>query len=149
MPVPEPRYITVADLINEIPDNMQALLSNDGTTLSKEEPILKEKIKEAEGIFESYVSTRYSTPVESSDGRVPPNVKGTIIIITKYLLYGRRDAITQEIKEQYETTMRWLRDVARGDANIALLKDDNVIEDAGTTSIEVNPRVNSQFKVFV
>lgn len=147
--MPEPRYITVDELVNEIPDRMQGVLSNDGTTLAKKEPILKEKIKEAEGILESYISSRYGLPVKSSDGRVPPNVKGSIIIITKYLLYGRRDAITQEVKEQYDATMRWLRDVSRGNADIAILKEDNAVESTGSTQIEVNPRVHSKFKHFV
>lgn len=145
----EPRYITVAELVNEIPDSMQGILSSDGINLSKNEPILKEKIKEAEGVLESYVSSRYPIPVKAEDGRVPPTVKGALYVITKYKLYGRRDGITQEIKEQYDTVMRWLRDVSRGDANIPLLDNQNQIEKVGTTSIEVNPANNSNFKVFV
>ncbi|MCA1800649.1 MAG: DUF1320 domain-containing protein [Actinobacteria bacterium] len=145
----EPRYITVAELVNEIPESMQGLLSSDGTNLDKNEPILKEKIKDAEGVLESYLSARYTIPVMASDGRVPPSVKGAIIILTKYFLYGRRDAISQEINEQYNSTMRWLRDVSKGVANIALIKDDNEVEDTGATSIEVNPLNHSQFKTFV
>lgn len=149
MAVPEPRYITVEQLVNEIPEQMQGLLSADGTDLSKNEGVIKEKIKDAEGILESYLSSRYAIPIKSSDGRVPPTVIGSLFTITKYLLYGRRDAITQEIKEQYDTTMRWLRDVSAGRANIPLLDNDNTVEDVGSTSIDVNPRNNSQFKTFV
>lgn len=144
-----PRYITTSDLVQKIPEKTQGLLTDDGTTLNKDSAILDEAILEAEGEFESYVAKRYDLPVQAEDGTVPPKVKSTIITLSKYHLYARRDAISKEIQVQYDAATSWLNKVARGHATIPLLDASDNVESEGTQQIEVSAQTNSQFDSFI
>lgn len=144
-----PRYIQPSDLIQKIPEKTQGLLTDDGTSLSKDSDRLSEAILEAEGEFESYVAARYSLPVQAEDGTVPPKVKSTIITVAKYHLYSRRDAISKEIQVQYDAATSWLRAVSKGNASIPLLDSNDDVEDEGTAKVDVSTQSNSQFDTFV
>lgn len=144
-----PRYITASDLVEKIPENVQALLTDDGTTLSKDTEILNDAILEGEGEFESYVASKYDLPVKAEDGTVPPNVKSKIITLCKYALYQRRDAISKEIQVQYDSVIGWLKAVQAGKASIPILDTDGNVESDGELSIDVSDQSQSQFRSFV
>lgn len=128
------RYIDLSDFIDEIPTEIQGLITDDSANGSTgESTILKQKGVAAEATFESYVSSRYSLPVLTSDGKTPAEVRQCIYTILKYMLYSRRNAVTPEIENQYKMQMGWLKDVAKGNANIAKIKADDTVESDGIT----------------
>lgn len=145
------RYTSNADLINEIPENIQALLTDDGTTLTIYSDIVTSKLLAAESQFESMVANVYNIPVQAEDGTVPEIVKESIYVIAKYKLYGRRDAISREIQEQYNAVMSWLKSVARGEATIPILDSSDDVEDEGIRpdGIEISTQKTTQFDNFI
>ena len=145
------RYTSISDLVNEIPDNIQALLTDDGTTLSKDSDILTSKLLAAESQFESMIANIYTIPVQAEDGTIPEIVKESIYVIAKYKLYGRRDAISREIQEQYNAVMSWLKQVSKGDAAIPILDSTDDVEDTGVrpAKITIADECSSEFNNFV
>jgi len=133
------RYISLTDFIDEIPDQIQGLITDDvANSSTKDSSILEQKGVAAESIFESYVGTRYDLPVQASDGTTPPEVRQCIYVILKYLLYSRRNAVTPEIQAQYNDQINWLRAVSKGQATIAKIDTSGTIEDDGVSpTIEI------------
>lgn len=143
------RYVTSANFVNQVPENMQGLLTNDGNTLSPDSDVVKAALLSAEQTVESYMAERYDLPLTSDGtktGEVPEKIKEVVFILAKYQLYGRRDAITQEVKVQYDSAMSWLGDVARGRASVVLLDSNDEVVDEGDVGIVVSSKTESQFK---
>lgn len=147
------RYIDLSDFIDEIPDEIQGLITDDTAGGSTgESTILKQKGVAAEAIFESYVSKRYDLPVLASDGSVPAEVRQCIYTILKYMLYSRRNAVTPEIENQYNFQMRWLKDVSAGRASIAVINQSDEIESDGDTpliDVGTDTTMNREFSKFI
>jgi len=145
------RYTTISDLINEITQNIQALLTDDGTTLTKDDDILTKKLLAAESQFESMIANIYTIPVAAADGTIPEIVSESIYVIAKYKLYGRRDAISREIQEQYDAVMGWLKAVSKGDAAIPILDSSDEVEDVGVrpSAVTTSDETDSEFNHFV
>lgn len=149
------RYITVAEIKNQIPARLQGMLANDtpgdnDPDQATPEAIIKQNALAAEATFESYVGGRYDLPIKAADETVSELIKSAIFTITKYKLYARRDALSPAVQEQYRDVLSWLMDVAKGRANIITLDASGDIEDDGESPIvEVGATdtgdVNSQF----
>ncbi len=126
------RYISLQEFINEIPHQMQGLITDDNPNSSvAKNPILKQKALAAEAEFESYIVARYKIPVRATDGTVPEKVRQTIYTILKYHMYARRNALTDSINRQYNDTIKWLEMVANGKANIPHIDGDGTVETTG------------------
>lgn len=120
-----PRYITITDLKNEMPDVVQGLLTNDvANTTTKVDEIVEQKISAAEQEVESYLAGRYALPVTAPDGTIPEIVKQAIYTITKYYLYGRRNQIDAGISDQYAQIVKWLNRVKNGEIDVPLILAD-------------------------
>lgn len=144
------RYISLAELINEIPDDLQGTLTDDTPNQhQKVEAILTQMGESAEEHMESYLSMRYSIPLEATDGTIPNSLKKAVFVIVKYFLYGRRDQIDAGVQAQYDTTIKWLKEIARGNANVNLLLADGSVASQGGVAIDVSPQTNSQFARFI
>ena len=87
----------------------------------------------SEGIVNSYLSRRYAVPVQASDGSVPNEIKDACYVVLRYKLMYRRTMVPQEIVDEYESTMMWLRDIASGRASLAILTSDTTQEDRTST----------------
>lgn len=137
------RYITFAELENQIPSKLQGMLANDAVgdndnSAAAVKAIITQNALAAEATFESYVGQRYSLPIKAADDTVSELIKSHIFTIAKYKLYSRRDALTPAVQEQYADTISWLRDVANGKANIITLNDeDDIVDDGNQPFIEV------------
>lgn len=144
------RYITLAELVNEIPLSLQGSLTDDTpNSETKVDGILTQMGESAEEEVESYLSMRYVIPLKASDGNIPNTVKKAIFTIVKYYLYGRRDQIDAGVQAQYDTTTMWLKLVANGGANVNLIDADGDVEAQGGVQISVSPQNNSQFNSFI
>lgn len=130
-----PRYITISDLRDEMPDVVQGLLTNDtANTVTKVDEIIEQKIEAAEQEVESYLAARYALPVSAPDGTVPVIIKQAIYTITKYYLYGRRNQIDAGIADQYAQIVKWLNRVKSAELDVPLILADGA---SATTFVTV------------
>lgn len=144
------RYITLNELVNEIPVSLQGSLTDDTpNSETKVDDILVQMGESAEEEVESYLSMRYRIPLKATDGTIPNNVKKAMFTITKYFLYGRRDSIDESVQLQYDMAVTWLKRVADGKANVNLITADGDVQSQGGIKILVNPQHNSEFNRFV
>lgn len=127
---------------------MQGILSNDGTGLNPTSDIVAAAIEESEAEAESYLAKRYSLPLKSTDGVVPPKVKAVMITMAKYNLYARRNATSSEVKEAYDSAVNWLLAVSRGDADVPILNEAGEIESLDEVNIGVSDEQKTAFNGF-
>lgn len=143
------RYITLSELVNEIPSALQGSLTDDTpNSETKVDAILTAQGEAAEEELESYLSERYALPLQASDGTVPNSIKKAIYVIVKYYLYGRRDSIDAGIQAQYEGIINWLKAIAIGKANVNLIDASGDFESQGGQAITVSTVVTTQFDNF-
>jgi phage gp36-like protein len=148
------RYIKLEEFINEIPENMQGLITDDNPNTSvSDSKILAQKGVAAEAEFDSYIISRYPSFVKGvSAGTItviPEQVRQTIYTILKYHLYARRNALTDSVTQQYQNVITWLKNVAMGKANIPQLDENNHVKDTGVGQIRTSGKSKSQFGVIV
>ncbi len=140
------RYITLAELVNEIPESLQGSMTDDApNSETSVDSILMQFGESAEETVESYLSGRYIIPLQAPDGTSPNSIKKAIFVIVKYFLYGRRDQIDAGIQAQYDNVLRWFKDIGKGSANINLLLADGSVSTQGGAQVSVSPQANSQF----
>ena len=119
------QYTSVSELSEVIPEAILGKITRDTAgTGPAVELILRERLKAAENTVDGYLGTRYRLPLIAADGTVPPEIKDACLIIAKYKLYARRNALTPGIENEYQNIMGWLKDVSTGKANIALIQAD-------------------------
>jgi len=144
------RYITLDELVSEMPVVLQGSLTDDTPNSdTKVDAILTQLGISAEEEVESYLSMRYAIPLKASDGTIPNTVKKSIFTITKYYLYGRRDQIDAGVQAQYDSAIGWLKKVADGKANVNLIDASGDVESQGSIRILVNDQNTSTFNNFV
>ena len=81
------------------------------------ENVLSEALNAAEGIIDSYVGRRHSTPVAVSGDTVLANwMKSMTLDIGVYRLLQRGGVIPDAIIRSYEEVIDWLKAVGNGDA---------------------------------
>jgi phage gp36-like protein len=140
------RYITLAELINQIPDNLQGLLTDDSANgLVRDDEIATSAGEWAEQMVDSFLSTRYTIPTVASDDTVPELVKQSIFTLAKYRLFQRRDAITEQIRMQYKDTIDFLKGLQTGALNLPILDASDTVETATQIDVESAEEVESDF----
>lgn len=143
------RYITLDDLVAEIPLDLQGVTSDDvANSESRVDSVVTQQAESAEEEVESYLSSRYVIPLKATDGTVPNSVKNSIYVITKYNLYRRRDMIPDVVFSSYENIIDWLEKVRDGLANVNLILADGSVQSQGGQQIEVSTETQSQFNNF-
>lgn len=144
------RYITEAELINEIPESLQGSLTDDTpNSETKVSSIIVQQGESAEETIESYLGVVYTIPLTATDGTVPNSLKKAIFVLVKYYLYMRRDQVDGQMQAQYDTIMRWLKDISTGKAGLNLLRSDGSVQSQGGVQIIASEQVNSSFSSFV
>jgi phage gp36-like protein len=144
------RYITEQELINEIPEALQGALTDDTPNgATKVSSIIVQQGESAEETVESYLGMLYTIPLQANDNTVPNSLKKAIFVLTKYYLYMRRDQVDAQMQAQYDTVMRWLKDIASGRAGLNLLRADGTVQTQGGQTITVSMVTNSEFSRFV
>lgn len=143
------RYITLDDLVAEIPLDLQGVTSDDvANSETRVDSVVTQQAESAEEEVESYLSSRYVIPLKATDGTVPNSVKNSIYVITKYNLYRRRDMIPDVVFSSYENIIDWLEKVRDGLANVNLILADGSVQSQGGQQIEVSVETQSQFNNF-
>lgn len=144
------RYITEAELVNEIPETLQGSLTDDTpNSETKVSAIIVQQGESAEETVESYLGMVYVIPLIATDGTVPNSLKKAIFVLTKYYLYMRRDQVDAQMQAQYDTVLRWLKDIGSGRAGLNLLRSDGSVQSQGGSQIDVSAQTDSQFSNFV
>lgn len=144
------RYITEAELVNEIPVGLQGSLTDDTpNSETAVSAIIVQQGESAEETVESYLGMIYTIPLIATDGTVPNSLKKAIFVLTKYYLYMRRDQVDGQMQAQYDTVLRWLKDIGAGRAGLNLLRSDGSVQSQGGSQINVSEQTYSQFNNFV
>jgi phage gp36-like protein len=108
-------YCTEDDLLQMISASELAAL----TTESGDEPdveVVNGAISKAEGEIDSYVGSRYAVPLSPA----PAQVQALAVDLALYHLYARRSIVPPVRKEKYAAAVVWLRQVAAGEAVLAV-----------------------------
>jgi phage gp36-like protein len=137
-------YITQTDLLKRIDEATLIQLTDDADTGEINAEVVTEAILDAEGIFESYVRTRYSLPVPTT-----PLVKKSCLNIVTYTLFQRRATFAEgvlEVKEKaYKETMALLKDIAAGKAALDIPAAEETIENPKTSDKILTNAAKSKF----
>jgi len=116
-------YVSVNELKNRIEREDIEELSNDDTGATDSVALINEVIYDAQDMVNSYVQTRYSTPLSEPVPRVIRDVTSTIAI---YYLHLRRDwTLTEAMTKAYNDAMKWLRDLAAGKTMLDIANNSN------------------------
>lgn len=71
-------------------------------------------VADVESLFESYVSRRYSVPLDVTDSRILASAKMYCARLMEYFCHARRRVVTPEIKARYDQTIAELKDIRDG-----------------------------------
>jgi len=112
-------YCLEADLQADIPDTRLAeLTAESGTVIDS--AIVTKAIDSASDAMDRYLAGRYTVPV--TDATALEILRPTCVAIVRFRLYGRRDQSMDPkddpVRVEYDEAMRWLRDVAKGAADL-------------------------------
>jgi phage gp36-like protein len=99
-----PRRISNAELI-QLTDDTNSGVVNDA--------LVSDILDEASAVVDSYAGQRYGVPLQTS-----LQVKGLTLSIAEYLLYLRRKRMKQDVRQAYEDSISFLRDVSTGKARL-------------------------------
>jgi len=105
-------YITQNDLLQRMTLQQLTQLTDDAKTGQPSETVVSGVLEEASGKVDSYVRSRYTTPLQPCD-------TATTIArdIAVYLLYSRRPGqMPETVRQRYEDAMASLKDIASGKA---------------------------------
>jgi phage gp36-like protein len=108
-------YITKEDLRKEIGEGKLLQLADPNGTGAVDDEYVGKAIAYAEGKFDSYVLSRYSSPIP-----VTEIVKSTCLVLAIYKLYANNLTIEEGKykieKDLHDSAIKWLEAVARGTA---------------------------------
>lgn len=108
-------YCTVKDIENNLSKSTLAQLTDDDSGTAQSDVIINACVADAGSFIDSYLVTRYVTPVSP----VPEAVRAAAVSIAKYRLFIRREwALSDDIKYEYEEARNWLIAIASGKADI-------------------------------
>ncbi len=127
-------YCTIADISRSIESERLAQWTDDANGRTPDNAIVAAAIAAADGLIDSYCSAKYSTPFNP----VPDVIKDASIIIAIKRLASRRSFTLDETRQKaHDEIIAWLRDVARGLANVTGAQQPTPAAQAqGTYSVE-------------
>lgn len=73
--------------------------------------VITTALQSASDKFDSYASTRYACPLT---GTIPGAVVECVVSLAFYDVVSRLGAVDDRIRLEYEDTLTWLRDLAKG-----------------------------------
>lgn len=117
-------YTHPTDITELVPDAILKKVTRDEVEGGSRPFVIQERLKAAENTVESYLGTRYKLPLLASDGTVPPEIKDAVLVITKYKLYARRNAVNPSVQAEYDSVIDWMKSVAKGHIDLSLPKED-------------------------
>ncbi len=95
-----------------------ALTDDNGSGVADETKV--DAVREAsEGEVNSYLATRYRTPVDCTGrAEVAAVIKGVVLDLVAYRLYGRRPPVEDDVTRRRDEAVAWLARVAEGLAQL-------------------------------
>lgn len=108
-------YSTKEDLLKQISKERLVELTDDEATGEIQEAPITKAIQDSDGEIDSYCSKKYAVPFDP----VPDVINKLSIDISLYNLYSRRQNLSNEvITKRYDDAIKFLKDVAKGQAEI-------------------------------
>jgi phage gp36-like protein len=106
-------YITNADIESRLSTALYIQLTDDANTGSADATKATEARLGAEGEANSYLATRYETPVDvSSSPEVSAVLKSFVLDIAIYRLHRRKPPVPPDVVRAYAEAVTWLSRVA-------------------------------------
>jgi len=109
-------YITQADLENKISKSLLIQLTDDDKTGLIDSTKLDSAINEAEAEIDGYIATKYTVPVSP----VTDLLKKLARQIAVKNLYDRRPSTPENVNDNYDNAIAFLKAVAKGDATLGV-----------------------------
>lgn len=106
-------YITLADIRKRISESKLVQLTDFDNEGIANETKVDECIGAASSTIDSYCGTRYALPLTASD-----QVKDHTMTICLYKLYNLRGKVPDHLRQDYDDTLLFLKDVAMGKATM-------------------------------
>lgn len=111
-------YIVNQDLINRVGNDTAAQLTADSGT-APDSNILDEVRISSEREVDSYLSRRFSTPIDTSaDADLADFLKKLALDVAEYRIFGRRPPVSKNKKQVYDNTIAWLKGFVSGENNL-------------------------------
>lgn len=107
-------YATQDDLVpRRMTAEILAQLTDDSGGAEIQAQVVTDIFAEASGKIDSYCRLRYIVPLQPSQ-----QLTGLALDIGVYLLYSRRDRVTDGVRAAYDDAIKFLKDVAAGNAGL-------------------------------
>jgi len=108
-------YLTNADVSDWLGSATVIQLTDDAGTGSADEDRISDARQGAEGEANSYLATRYATPVSfTGETEVAAVLRAFVLDLAAYRLHGRRPPIPPDVVRRREEAIEWLARVASG-----------------------------------
>jgi phage gp36-like protein len=124
-------YTSPTDLIELVPKAILEQVTRDELNGNDRPYIVFERLKASENTVDSFLGVRYKLPAKASDGTTPPEIKDAVLVIAKYKIYARRNAVNASVQAEYDATMNWLKMIASGKIDLALPREDGNYSESG------------------
>ncbi len=111
-------YIVNQDLIDRVGNDTAAQLTTESGTVPSSS-ILDEVRISSEREVDSYLSRRFSTPIDTStDADLAAFLKKLTLDLAEYRIFGRRPPVSKNKKQVYDNTITWLKGFVNGENNL-------------------------------
>lgn len=108
-------YVTNADIESRLGTEAYIALTDDAGNGTADPARINEARMGAEGEANSYLATRYKTPVDvSSEPEVESVLRCFVLDLVAYRLHSRRPPVPEDIVRRREEAVTWLSRVASG-----------------------------------
>ena len=107
-------YATQSDLVpRRLTELVLGQLTDDSGQDVIDADVVTQVLTEASATVDSYVRLRYAVPLQPSE-----QIKGLTLDIAVYLLYSRRDRVSDSVQKRHDDAIQFLRDVGAGKAGL-------------------------------
>lgn len=108
-------YITAADIEERLGTAAYVLLTDDAGSGSADTEKVEEARAGAEGEANSYLATRYATPVDlAAHPELAAVLKSLVLDLAEYRLHSRRPPMSADLVRRRDEAVAWLERVATG-----------------------------------
>ncbi len=113
-------YCTAQDIETRIgEDELTRLTDHDGDG-SPDQDVIDQAIAGAGAVIDSYLGIRFAVPVLKADGEPPETLKARAVNLAVYFLRLGRDSVTEDVRDQHERDIGWLRRAVAGTVSLGV-----------------------------